>query len=460
MSSHSSSSLWFATALLPSGWEDDVRITLAGGCIRSVQSGVRPEATDDQHRIGIAGAVNVHSHAFQRALAGLTEHRHGSANFWSWRDAMYALVQKITPDQFEAIAAEAYVEMLEAGITRVGEFHYLHHAQNGEHYADIAEHAARLAAVAHDTGMGLTVLPVFYAHSGVGGQAPKASQRRFINTLDSFARLLDATRHALAGTEFAAIGIAAHSLRAVTPEELRELIALRQHEPFHIHIAEQMSEVEEWQSWCGSRPVEWLLDHAPVDERWCLVHATHLTGSELKRVAKSKATIGLCPITEANLGDGVFPAKEFLALDGRFGIGTDSNVLIDFAEELRVLEYGQRLIHRERNVLHSQTASTGRTLFERALRGGASVLGRSGLIAGDRGSIAEGRIADIVALTERHPSMLERRGDALLDSWIFAGAPAIDCVWSAGRKVVREGVHVERERVARRYAAALASLMA
>jgi formimidoylglutamate deiminase len=408
--------------------------------------------TDEKHEIGIPGANNVHSHAFQRALAGLTEHRKGSDSFWSWRDAMYALVQKITPDQFEAIAAQAYVEMLEAGCTRVGEFHYLHHAQSGEHYVDIAEHASRLVAVANETGIGLTLLPVFYAHGGVGGQAPQLSQRRFINTIDSFGRLLDATRNAIAATEFGTVGIAAHSLRAVTPDQLRELIGLRQNGPFHIHIAEQVSEVEDWQSWCGSRPVDWLLDHAPVDERWCLVHATHVSESELTRLAHSKATIGLCPITEANLGDGVFPAKEFLALDGRFGIGTDSNILIDFAEELRMLEYGQRLIHRERNVLHSQTMSTGRTLLDRALRGGASVLGQTGLIA-------EGCIADIVALTERHPTMVERHGDALLDSWIFGGAPAIDCVWSAGWKVVCEGVHVERERVARRYAAALGTLV-
>jgi formiminoglutamate deiminase len=446
-------SLWFATALLPAGWANGVRITVRDGVIHAVDTGVAIATGDEQHAIGIPGAGNVHSHAFQRAIAGLTEHRRGSDSFWSWRDVMYGFVAKMNPDQLEAIAAQAYMEMLECGITRVGEFHYLHHAADGKPYAQIAEHAQRLCAAADRIGIGLTLLPVLYAHGGVGGQAPQASQHRFINSIDSFARLLEETRRSVAELDHGRTGIAAHSLRAVTPEELHELLLLDPGGPIHIHIAEQLAEVEQWQKFSGSRPIDWLLDHAAVDERWCLVHATHLSAAELQRLADSKAVVGLCPITEANLGDGVFAAKEYLALDGRFGIGTDSNILIDFAEELRLLEYGQRLMHRERNALHcAGDQSTGRCLFERSLAGSTQVLCR------ESGQLAPGFLADIVALSDQDPALKSRRGDALLDSWIFAGA-SIATVWCAGRKVVTDGRHYAREDIAARYSATLHQLL-
>ena len=447
-------SLWFASALLPSGWTKDVRIGMAGGRIDAVETGVECASADERYRIGLAGAGNVHSHAFQRGIAGLSEHRRGSDSFWSWRDAMYGFVGKLTPDQFEAIAAQAYVEMLESGITRVGEFHYLHHAADGAQYTDIAEHANRLCAAASATGIGLTLLPVLYAHGGVGGQPPAESQRRFVTSLDSFARLLDGCRRSIGQLDFGALGVAAHSLRAVTPDQLRDLVLLLQGAPMHIHIAEQLDEVRQWQAFAGCRPVEWLLDHADVDARWCLVHATHLSEAELPRLAASGATVGLCPITEANLGDGLFPAKDYLARGGRFGIGTDSNVLIDFAEELRLLEYGQRLVHRERNALSAGgDRSTGRELFERALDGGARVLGER------TGQLAKGYLADIIALSDDQPSMAGRRDDAFLDSWIFAGAQAIDSVWCAGRKVVTSGRHHARETMAARFTATLRELL-
>lgn len=447
-------SLWFETALLPQGWADRVRITLSDGVIRNVTRGADPDPLDERHTIGIPGAGNVHSHAFQRAIAGLTEHRRGSDSFWSWRESMYAFVQKVTADELAAIAAQAYVEMLEAGITRVAEFHYLHHAPNGEHYSDIAEHALRLVEAATATGMGLTLLPVFYAHGGVGGQPARPSQSRFVNSLDSYERLLTASTRAVSTAPFASIGIAAHSLRAVTPAELDALVALAARRPIHIHIAEQLDEVEQWQQWAGCRPVEWLLDHAQIDERWCLVHATHVTEQELDRVANSSATVGLCPTTEANLGDGLFPAREFLRRGGQFGIGTDSNIRIDFAEELRLLEYGQRLIHRERNVLHeSEQRSTGRTLYEKSLAGARSTL------AQPIGELREGCIADIVSLSNAVPSMRNRTGDTLLDSWIFTNADAVDCVWTAGAKVVRAGRHDRRDEIAQHYALALERLM-
>jgi formiminoglutamate deiminase len=447
-------SLWFGSALLPGGWTDGVRIRIAGGRIDQVETQTTRAPGDEHYAVGIAGAGNVHSHAFQRGIAGLSEHRRGSDSFWSWRDAMYGFVQKLRPEQLEAIAAQAYVEMLESGMTRVGEFHYLHHDADGVAYTNVAEHAERLCAAASDTGIGLTLLPVLYSHGGVGGQPATDSQRRFVNSTDSFAHLLQASKRAVASLDFGVLGIAAHSLRAVTPQQLRYLESMLPAAPLHIHIAEQLDEVRQWQAFAHCRPVEWLLDNATVDARWCLVHATHLSPTEIPRLAASGATVGICPVTEANLGDGLFPARDYLALQGRFGIGTDSNVLVDFAEELRLLEYGQRLFHRERNVLHGQEGrSTGYTLFAGALDGGSRVLGER------TGQLAKGYVADIVALSDTHPSMRERHGDSILDSWIFAGASAVNCVWSAGRRVVTEGRHHAHERIAARFSDTLRDLL-
>lgn len=445
--------LWFETALMPEGWSDRVRLRIAAGRIEHIESGVMASSDDERHAIGIPAANNVHSHAFQRGIAGLTEHRRGADSFWSWRDTMYTFVAKLAPEHIEAITALAYLEMLESGIARVAEFHYLHHAPDGARYANIAEHAERISAAADEVGIGLTLLPVFYAHGGVGAQPPKPQQRRFVNSLDEYRRLLEASHRTVARTRSGAIGIAAHSVRAVTPEQLAELAHFENVGPIHVHIAEQIGEVEEWQQWSGQRPVEWLLQHANVNERWCLVHATHVTSDEVAAIARSGATVGLCPITEANLGDGVFPAREFMAHGGRFGIGTDSNVRIDIAEELRLLEYGQRLVHRERNVLHEGTHSTGRSLYAKAARDSAAAVHQ------ENGELKAGAMADIVSLSRDHETMLCRSGDALLDSWIFGAPRAIDCVWTAGRRVVSGGRHPLRERVAKRYVSALNDLM-
>jgi formimidoylglutamate deiminase len=446
-------SLFFESALLPGGWTARVRATLADGRIARIETNAEPAPGDERHAFAIPGLANVHSHAFQRGMAGLAEVR-GPAhdNFWTWREVMYRFLDRLSPDDVEAIAAQAYVEMLERGFTRVGEFHYLHHNSAGAPYANLAELAQRIASAARDTGIGLTLLPVFYAHGNFGGAEPVAGQRRFLNDGDRFARLVEESRSAIAGLDDANLGVAPHSLRAVTAEELREILPLAQGGPIHIHAAEQTKEVDDCLAWSGARPVEWLLDHAPVDARWCLVHATHMTESETRRLARSGAVAGLCPITEANLGDGIFPAEAYLAQGGRFGLGTDSNVQIDPAAELRALEYAQRLSGRSRNVLAREAGrSTGRDLFDAVLRGGAQALG---VAAG----LVEGTPADIVTLDASHPSMAGRRGDALLDSWIFAGG-RIDCVWRWGRKVVEGGVHKARARTAGRYNAVLRGVL-
>ena len=440
------SAFWSATALLPDGWAKNVRFTVAEGRIASIESGVAAGPADEVYQITLPGLANVHSHAFQRGMAGLAEHRGGTSddNFWSWREVMYRFLDRLNPDDMEAIAALAYAEMLETGYTHVGEFHYLHNNADGRAYADPAEMAARIAAAAQLTGIGLALLPVFYAHSNFGGQVPNHGQRRFVHDLDSFARLLEACRPLLA--EGDRLGIAPHSLRAVTGEDLAALIAMHPQGPIHIHAAEQHKEVQDSLAFSGQRPVEWLLDHAGLDERWCLIHATHLSHAETDALAASGAVAGLCPVTEANLGDGIFPAARFLAAGGRIATGTDSNVLIDPAQELRALEYSQRLVHQTRNVLASDThASVARHLFEATLAGGAQAMGIEP-------GLAVGHPADFVTLNAQHPALHGRSGDQLLDSWVFAARnDCVDTVWKRGRKVVSGGRHIESAFITARY---------
>lgn len=447
--------LFFKTALLASGWAQGVRVETRGGVIARIEAGAPAQPGDEVHAIALPGLPNLHSHAFQRGMAGLTERRSASDDsFWTWRELMYRFVGQLGPDEMQAIAALAYCEMLETGSTRVGEFHYLHHAADGSAYANPAEMAASIAAAAQETGIGLTLLPVFYAHSGFGGLPPGEGQRRFVCTIDQYATLRAACAAAIAGLPDAVLGAAPHSLRAVTPGELAQLLALAPDGPVHIHIAEQTGEVDDCLAWSGQRPVQYLLDHADVSARWCAVHATHMTADEAARLAASGAVAGLCPITEANLGDGLFTAEPFLAAGGRYGVGSDSNVLIDAAEELRLLEYGQRLHRRGRNVLVGAIGgSSGGGLFGAALAGGGQALGTAA-------GIAEGRSADIVSLDAGHSALCSRAGDSVLDSWIFAaGRGAIDCVWRRGQRVVTGGRHHARAGLAARYRAVLARMV-
>ncbi|WP_129778083.1 formimidoylglutamate deiminase [Peristeroidobacter soli] len=428
--------------LTADGWRNSVRLQLRAGRVATLQTQVPAEPGDERHAVIVPALGNLHSHAFQRGMAGLAEIAGDAADsFWSWREVMYRFALRMTPDQLEAIAAQAYVEMLETGFGRVGEFHYLHHDADGAHYADVGEMAGRIAAAAETTGMELCLLPVFYAHSSFGGAAPGKAQRRFINSLDSYQRLLERCRQLPAST----VGVAPHSLRAVTKDELLAVADMARSAPIHIHIAEQTKEVAECVAWSGQRPVAWLLDNAPVDERWCLVHATHVDAQEIAGIAEAKAVVGLCPVTEANLGDGVFPLPELLSHGGRLGVGTDSNVHIGVAAELSLLEYSQRLTQRARNVAKRGQQSTGRAIMELTLAGGAQALGGAG-------RIEQGAAADFVSLDSQHPALYSRDRDALLDAWIFASAGnLVDCVWIAGRKVVEAGRHLARDPIRARF---------
>jgi formimidoylglutamate deiminase len=446
---------FFDQALLPSGWTRNVRLTVQEGVISAVDAGASPRAGDVRAALALPGLCNLHSHAFQRGMAGLAETRGPVGDtFWTWREVMYRFLDRLDPEMVEAITALAFAEMLEGGFTRVGEFHYLHQTPDGSPYADPAELTARIAAAADDTGIGLSFLPVFYAHADFGGAPPKPGQRRFIHDLDGFARLLEATRAMAGHFPDATVGVAPHSLRAVTPEELAALTAMGAGGPMHIHAAEQDKEVADCVAALGARPVEWLLANAGIDERWCLVHATQMTTAETLGLAARGAVAGLCPITEANLGDGIFPSLAYLEAGGRFGLGTDSNIQIDAAAELRSLEYAQRLALKGRNVLADEPgASTGISLFQKALAGGGQALGVSA-------GFAVGAPADFFTLDADHPTLAARTGETIVDSWMFAaGRDAIDGVWRRGRQVVANGCHLNRAAIVQRYTAALRRLL-
>ena len=389
--------------------------------------------------IVVPGMPNLHSHAFQRAMAGMAERAGPEGdNFWRWREVMYRFLAILTPDDVETIAAQLYVECLRHGYTSVAEFHYLHNAPDGSRYADPSEMAHRIVAAADTAGIGLTLLPVLYCHSQFGGMPPAQGQRRFILTPDAYSTLCQSLARETR------LGVAPHSLRAVTPEQLAAAITIAGNNPIHIHVAEQEKEVADCLAWSGARPVAWLLDHASVDHRWCLVHATHMDAQECNRLASSSAVAGLCQTTEANLGDGSFPLRAFLTDGGRFGIGSDSNVCTSPVEELRWLEYIRRLETRARNVSETrQGASVATGLYTRALAGGAQALGRGA------SAIVPGASADFIVLDTEHPSLVGRSGDAILDAWIFSGnsTPVRD-VMVGGQWVVRDGVHRAQQRIA------------
>ncbi len=449
--------LWASHALTPEGWREGLRVEIgADGRIGAVESGA--EARPEDRRVGILlpAPLNAHSHAFQRAMAGLTERRGPDPrdSFWTWRRLMFRFLDQFTPDDVEAVAAFVQMEMLEAGYAAVAEFHYLHHQPGGAPYADLAEMSGRIAAAASRTGIGLTLLPVLYQYGGCDRRPLAPGQNRFGNDPEGFAKLWTAAGEKLAGLGAdSRIGVAPHSLRAVDPEGLRAMAALAPDSPIHMHLAEQAAEVEEVEAALGARPITWLLENFELNRRWTLIHCTQTTPEEVWRLARSGATAGLCPITESSLGDGIFDAPRYLNAGGRFAVGSDSNIRISLSEELRTLEYSQRLRDQSRAVLAKPEASTGRVLYEGALAGGAAAGGRAS------GAIAPGLWADLLAVDMNSVDLIGRSGDALLDSWIFAGDDRlVREVWSAGRHVVSEGRHRDHAAITSAYAAAMRRL--
>jgi formimidoylglutamate deiminase len=415
-------------------WLSPAVIEIENGVVARVREGTDGEALGGTV---IPGMPNVHSHAFQRLLVGRTD------TFWSWRDAMYRVAQALEPGMVHAAAFLLYVEMLENGTTSVGEFHYVHHDRSGTPYADVGEMAVRVAEAAADAGIALTLLPVLYQTSDFD-RDPVPEQRRFLCSTDAYVRLVERC------AQLARVGIAPHSLRAVPPQALADVLAAFPDGPVHIHVAEQEREVAGCLAARGARPVAWLLEHADVGERWCLVHATHLDDGEVGGIGASGAVVGLCPTTEADLGDGLFPLGAFLSASGRFGIGSDSQVSVAPGEELRLLEVGQRLLRRTRN--GSVPGHLGEALFARALSGGGQALGiATGLEPGAR--------ADFVVLDDSDPRIVGHGTATLLDALVFGSSRfPIREVRVAGRTVVKDGRHVARDRAQALYAGVVKEL--
>ncbi len=455
--------LFARDALLPEGWRENVLIEwTADGRLTSVAT--VDSAPAGASRAGgpvIPGMPNLHCHAFQRAMAGLAESRVNSDDsFWSWRDLMYRFAAKLTPDLLYAIARHLYIEMLKAGYASVCEFHYLHHDRNGNPYENPAENAACMIRAAHDSGIGLTFLPVVYQYGGFGEQPLRLEQKRFAASPEWVLNLVQNLTREHAQHDGLRYGVAPHSLRAASPESLRTLVdgarSIDGSMPVHIHVAEQTAEVESCRAHLHARPVEWLLKNFDVDEHWCLIHATHMTSSETTSLAASGAVAGLCPTTEANLGDGIFDAARYFEARGRWGIGSDSNISVSVAEELRMLEYGQRLRHQRRDVLaNAAHAEVGEALYTGAVRGGAAASGRpiAGLSAGQR--------ADFLVLDETHPALVMKKPGLLLSGLVFCspGGSAIRDVFAGGQQVIAEGHHSAGEPALANYRNALKELL-
>ncbi|WJY20337.1 formimidoylglutamate deiminase [Fontisubflavum oceani] len=446
--------IWAEQALLPEGWAENVAVEIsADGRIATVMTGADPGG--QRLTTLLPAPANLHSHAFQRAMAGMTERRgvQSGDSFWTWRQLMFRFLDQVTPDHVEAIAAFVQMEMLEAGYATNVEFHYLHHQPGGAAYANIAEMSERIAAAAGQSGIGLTLLPVQYQFGGCDGRPLGPGQVRFGTTPDTYTKLLDHAGRALhALPADTALGVAPHSLRAVAPGTLADIAGLTEG-PVHMHLAEQIAEVAEVQAHLGTRPVEWLIGNVAVDPRWCLIHCTQMRPHETEALAKTGAVAGLCPITEASLGDGIFDGVRWQAAGGAFGIGSDSNIRISLSEELRSLEYSQRLRDQSRATLATPKRSTGRVLFDAVTQGGAQAAGRAS------GAIQPGLWADLMALDGTAVDLDGRRGDDTLDTYIFAGDDRmVTDVWAAGRHLVQSGRHIGHDRITAAYRAAMIDL--
>ncbi|WP_171126415.1 MULTISPECIES: formimidoylglutamate deiminase [unclassified Ruegeria] len=442
------------TALLGSDWVHDLWVKVENGRITQLQTGVAAKPDDVRVDVLLPALANLHSHAFQRAMAGMTEVRAaGRESFWTWRTLMYRFLDRLTPEQIQAIAALVYMEMQEAGYASVGEFHYVHNQPGGQPYDTPSELSQRIYSAASQTGIGLTHLPVLYTYGGVRQEPLTGGQLRFGTSTNQFLKLVEDCQKALPHAD-SVIGVAPHSLRATTVQDIRAVLDERPTGPVHMHIAEQVQEVSAVEAALGDRPVSWLLSNFDVDSRWCLIHATHMTDEETQRLARSEAVAGLCPITEANLGDGIFNGAEYISNRGRFGIGSDSNIRISLSEELRMLEYSQRLRDRARTIMVSPEGSVGHALYTGAACGGAQALAREG------GEIAVGKLADLVAIDQSHPTLCALRDDQVLDGLCFAAPDGlVTDLWSAGRHMVRQGRHIHRDQIIPAYREAIAELL-
>jgi formimidoylglutamate deiminase len=439
------------------GWKNAVRISITDGEVETIETNSTAAAGDILVDTLLPALSNLHSHSFQRAMAGMTEYRaKGRESFWTWRALMYEFVDRLTPEHVTAFAAQTFLEMQKAGYAAVGEFHYIHNQNGGVRYDNPAELSLRIMQAAQQTGIGLTHLPVLYARGGVDDRPLEGGQLRFSNTVETFNEIVESSNAALSKLpNDARLGIAPHSLRACSHSDLNDVLQSHPKGPIHIHIAEQLQEVSDVQNTYGTTPVDWLLNNADVNSRWCLIHATHLSLNESTAFAKSGAIAGLCPITEANLGDGIFNGPDFLKANGLFGVGSDSNVNISLTEELRTLEYSQRLRDMERNVMVNGSGSTGETIYLGAAKGGAQALDRNS------GQIAQGMLADLVAIDSTDPSLCALREDQLLDGLVFAAKDSVVTdVWCAGRHQVQSGRHVAEETISTAYRAALSELLA
>ena len=466
-------SIFAKQALLPAGWANNVLVTIsADGHIESVTENTVNGTGDTvngnpangtggssaDHAVGVLlpSPVNAHSHAFQRAMAGLTERRGPNTDdsFWTWRQLMFRFLDQLTPDDVETIAAFVQMEMLEAGYATNVEFHYLHHQPGGIPYDNISEMAERIAAAGSTSGIGLTLLPVHYEFGGCDRRELGAGQIRFGNSFNRFAKLYEGATAAVAKLPTdAGTGVAPHSLRAVAPEDLPRLAELASGRPVHLHLAEQIAEVEEVKAAWGSRPVEWVLDNTDLSSQWCMIHCTQMLPHETEGLAKSGAIAGLCPITESSLGDGIFDGHNWLHHGGAIAIGSDSNIRISLSEELRTLDYSQRLRDHSRAALATQSKSTARNLFDHILEGGAKAANRN------CGRIEAGLWADLFTLNTDHVDLHGRAGDVLLDTYVFAGDDRmVKEVWSAGRHLVKDGRHTGRSGIEQKYRTVLGRL--
>ena len=439
----------FASKILTSsGWKENITVEInADGHIEKL----RTDTKEYDHHVGclLPAPVNAHSHSFQRAMSGLTEYRgpNPKDSFWTWRKLMFKFLKQLDPDIVEAIAAFVQMEMLEAGFSTNVEFHYLHHSESGRPYDDIAEMSQRIISAANQSGIGLTLLPVFYQYGGCDLRALEDGQRRFGNNLDQFQTLFQRVSKILeTSPPDTFLGLAPHSLRAVDPKDLIELVNIAEKKPIHMHLAEQVAEVDEVKEFLGARPVEWVMENLDISNQWCMIHCTQMEPHEVKMLSKTQAVAGLCPITESSLGDGIFEGTNWMSNNGNIAIGSDSNVRISLSEELRTLEYSQRLRDRSRAVLANSHQSTGRRLFEGICKGGAQAAGRK------TGLIKEGYLADLLALNTNHVDLERHKEDTLLDSYIFSGDDRmISDVWSAGRHLVKDGEHILRTEITRAY---------